>query len=456
MITEFLLAGALQFGYVKINKMIRESKYRDDIRAFKDLCLKHKLPYKIIETCHEEYGTKLIVSLKGDTFSTLEKHNDELQINTSSKVEIIQNENIKTATIYILKNKLNDIDNKFEPMVVKPSEVYIGLDNKFNPMIIDLNDYPHLICSGSTGVGKSEELKIIVANSIKFNKDNLLNIHICNVGHTGDFDDFIDCKQVKSFSQEYDEIQKQFEYILHTYDNRIETFRRYGVKNIKQFNNKFKNSPKKMPTIFLLIDEIASLYPNGEFDKNVAIKSELFNSLCDMGRRVRKAGIFLLVGIQRPSRQVFNPELKQNLNIKIGFNQNNTASSLVAMDNEKVAKIGRRNFLVEYGCEEHWARSLYIDDDMVKDIIKDSVVKNRQNLDDFNSFLKNNKTEKTKSTKAKNKPIASKKTKIINISDEVASGKVSKVKNVETLDNINYEVDNGKICIRMKERIKEA
>jgi|GEM_PF-1986852 len=456
MITEFLLAGALQFGYVKINKMIKELKYKEDYKAFNSLCTKYDLPYKIIEASQEDYGTKLVVSLKGGTFTSLEKHSDELQINTESKIEIIQNENIKTATIYILKNKLNDIDNKFEPVLVKPSEVYIGLDNKFNHMIIDLNDFPHLICSGSTGVGKSEELKLILANSIKSNKDNNLNIHICNVGHTGDFDDFINCKQVKSFSQEYKEIQKQFEYIIHTYDNRIETFRRYGVKNIKQFNKKFKNSPKKMPIVFLVIDEIASLYPNGEFDKEVAIKSELFNNLCDMGRRVRKAGIFLLVGIQRPSRQVFNPELKQNLNIKLGFNQNNTASSLVAMDNEKVAKIGRRNFLVEYGCEEHWARSLYIDDNIIKETIKDSVVKNRQTLDDFNSFLKNEKSEKPKNNKSKNKAIPSKKTKIINLSDEVATSKISKVKNVETINNVTYEVDNGKICLRIKEKVKEA
>ena len=467
MVSEFIIAGTGLAVYRACEKYYKNNKWKTkelkaDIKTFENVCTKNETQFYLLDGSITKYGTRFIASLKENDFEKLEKLKNKFEIGYKTDIEIEQNDNKCTATIDIIRNKLNDYENRYEPIEVKPYEVYIGETNKFDSMVLNMNDCPHLICSGSSGVGKSEELKLIMANSIHFNDETKLNIHICNVGNTGDFDDFINCKQVKSFTEKYEDIYKQFEDINHTYENRIETFRRYGCKNIKQYNYKFKNSVKKMPYVWLVIDEIASLYPSSSIDQYKEIKEELFNALCDMGRRFRKVGIFLVLGIQRPSKTVFNPELKMNINIKVAFNQNNTASSLVAIDSEKVAKIGRRKFLVEYDCEEHWSRSLYIDDNIIREIIKDSIVDNRTAMKDFNTFLNKPSKElkeEVKATKGKSKDkgkaIPSKVSKKI-VELEVATEEIkeskSRVKNIEVIEvkSSDYRVENGKILLNMR------
>ena len=478
MVAEFLIAGAGVYTYRKLEDYYNRNKWkakdlREDIKTFNEVCEKNEKDFYLLDGMNTDYGTKFIISLKDTEYSELEKLVSKLEIAFKTDIELEQNLNKCTATLDIFRSKLNDKDNKFIPTKVKPNEVYIGMTNRFDPMILDMNESTHMIVSGSTGVGKSEELKLITANSIHFNDDSKLNLHICNVGNTGDFDDFIDCKQVKSFTEKYEDISKQFEYLYALYDKRMEIFRKTKTKNIKNYNKAFEKKGKAFPYVWLIIDEIASLYPSSSIDKDKAVKEELFNALCDMGRRFRKVGIFLVLGIQRPSKTVFNPELKMNINIKVAFNQNNTASALVAVDSEKVAKIGKRKFLVEYDDVEHWSRSLYINDHIVKETIKPSIISNRQSQPDFNVFLKKLKQEesiddnksdtKPKDTKGKDKgkgkgkAVPSKVSKKI-VDLEVATEEIkeskSRVKNVSVEEINGHEVINGQICIKVRRRVE--
>lgn len=470
MITEFIIAAGLVGAYRGIEGYYKDNKWKtkdikEDIKTFNQVCAENEINFYLVDGRTTKYGTQLIVSLRYSDYEKLEKTIGKFEIAFETDIELEQNENKITATMDIMRNKQNDKHNKFKPVEVKPYEVYLGEDNKFNSLVINFNTTPHLICSGSSGSGKSEELKLILSNSIYYNNEDDLLIHICNVGNTGDFDDFINCKQVKSFTESYEDIYKQFQYINHIYDNRMDTFRRYKVKNIKQYNDKFGNTVKKMPYVLLVIDEIASLYPSSSIDKYKEIKEELFNCLCDMGRRFRKVGVNLVLGIQRPSKAVFNPELKQNIGVKISGNQNNNASSLVATDSDKVTKIGSRNFLVEYDCEEKYLRSLYITDNMINQYIKPSIIPNRQSQPDFNVFLKlkqqNEESTITETEDKDNKPKAKAKAKTTKKKDKVVELEVAPTESKETkvrkatVEEIDgYDIVNGHICIKIHRRVE--
>lgn len=451
MITEFLIAGA---GVGLYRCLEHRIKNRDFIRVRKDLDVfwrKQEVLYPIVDIEFTRYGLRLVVSLSQNTFTQLEKLQEKLEIWYGAEIEIERNENMKTATIYVLKVKLTD-KVVYEPYKTNSHELFLSLDNKFRPMVVDMYDSPHVIVHGSTGSGKSEIIKLILTNLLHFHNDKEINIHFCNIGNTEDFVDLVNCKQVKSYVSDINDIIKQFQYMLNLYLNRMELFRKHKVKNIKQYNNKFKNS--KMTDEYLVIDEIANLYPTNKNIPNYDEKVEAYNMLNELARLVRKAGIFLILGIQRSSIDVFDPSLKTNICTILGFNANNTASSLVAVDTTELAHIGKRKFLGLYDCNKVWSRSLYITDDIIKDYIANSVTPNRESQDDFNIFLKD-KPVKTKEDKKKNKAIKSeKKSKIINIKDkEVATGKVSRVKNVTTEVIDGYEIINDKICIRVKEKI---
>lgn len=459
MITEFVIAGALQYGYVKINKLIKESKYKEGIKGFYTIAKNGDLPFKVIDGSEEEYGYRLVISLKGDTYEKLEKCKELLEVEYGAEVELIQNDNYKTATMYILKNKLNDTDHKYKPIQCKPYEVFISLDNKFKPIIADMNEKPHILDTGATGTGKSQELKIMLCNLIHSNQNNEAEIYFSNISRTTDFRKFKNCKQVKGYVDNLDDSLKLFEYILRLFKKRMAIFEKYDCDDIKQYNKKCPE--KQMSYVYTVIDEYAQYFPEGESDPNYKIKVKCKFALKEIARLCRKAGLILVICVQRPDTTVLDPNTRSNLTTKVAFAQENGASSLTVCDSYELMNIPNRKFLYMSGHIRQWGRSLYIDDNIIKKVIKPSVIKNRQNQGDFNKFLKENTNNSAKSDEKvtkipKNKAIPSKKTKIVAINEEVATGKVSRIKNVEVINNADYIIENGKILERTQYKVEEA
>lgn len=458
MITEFLLAGALQFGYVKVNKMIKESKYKEATKGFYNIAQSGGLPFKVLDGSEEDYGYRLIISLKGDTYAKLEKCKELLEVEYGAEVELTQNENYKTATMYMLKNKLNDTDHKYKPIKLKPYEIFISLDSKFKPIIADMNEKPHILDTGATGTGKSQELKIMLCNLIYSNQNNEAEIYFSNISQTTDFRHFRNCKQVKGYVDTLDESLQLFEYILHLFKKRMSIFEKYDCDDIKQFNK--KNPDKQMSYIYTIIDEYAQYFPESENDPNYKIKVKCKFALKEIARLCRKAGLILMICVQRPDTTVLDPNTRSNLTTKIAFAQENGASSLTVCDTYELMNIPNRKFLYMSGHIRQWGRSLYIDDNIIKKIIKSNIIRDRQNQSDFNKFLKKEadiltKDNEKSSKVPKNKAIPSKKQKIVSINDEVATEKVNRTKNVEVIENIDYEIDGNKICLKIINKVGE-
>ncbi len=120
MITEFALAGGLVYGYNYVISTKRKVK-----KIIKDTLENNNLDYKIINIENTENGYKVIISLYGVGFEKLENAKDLLESSLGSYVEIQQNENIKTATIYVIEEKLTD-SYKYSSVTVKPYELFIG------------------------------------------------------------------------------------------------------------------------------------------------------------------------------------------------------------------------------------------------------------------------------------------------------------------------------------------
>lgn len=435
MFTEFAIAGALTYG---IDKIRNRNFYREE-KTFQKTCLLEDKSFLIINTWITQYGSKFLVSLKNKEYGDLEKLKEKLETNFSARVEMEQTERMDTAYVYVIKKRLNDYEFKFtEYKAVKPHEVYLGLDNKLEPITVNMNTFPHVLLSGATGSGKSELLRLMLSNLIANNTQRDIELYFSNISLSNDFYQFLNCKQVKSYVEKIEHSLLLFKHLNHIYEKRLCIFKKHDCLDIKEYNKKFKE--KRMSYCYLCIDEFADYFPNNKQEDDYILKTLCYNQLRHLVRKGRKTGIFLVVGIQRPDTSVLDPSLRSNLCTKICFYQNNEASSLTVCDTGELINIKEREMLILYGNKRIWSRSLYINKSIIYNTIKNSIMKDRQKQQDFNSFLKasnininsskpkidkTNETTKTKG-KAIDKPRAAKKV-------SKTTKKKTRVKNIEII-----------------------
>ncbi|KEH91604.1 cell division FtsK/SpoIIIE (plasmid) [Clostridium botulinum C/D str. BKT12695] len=381
MITEFTITAAGMYLYERVLKRVLY-KIRKEIN---NIFYKNNLEYNIINVEENQFGYTVIVSLNGIGYDKLDNLKDNIETCLSYNTYITQNDNLKTATIDIITERLSDT-TKFSPVTTKPYEFYCGLNLKFEHLKSDLTRFPHVLVSGQTSSGKTEIIRLCITNLIHNFSDRDINIYFSDLSDMCDYEIFKNCKQVKGYAKTIEESEQLFEHLMHIYKKRLSIFSSKSCKNIKEYNKSFNS--KRMSYIYLVLDEFADYFPQNQYEDDYKSKVKCYNILKHMVRKFRKSGIFLVIGIQRPDTTVLDPSLRSNLCTKIGFSQNTNSSSLVVCDTDELTNIENRKGLFMYGNTREWFKSLYIDDKLIKYYIKNSVVTDKK---DFNKFLENNK-----------------------------------------------------------------
>ncbi|MCD3217814.1 hypothetical protein G8S55_11355 [Clostridium botulinum C] len=377
MIVEFTITAAGMYLYERI---VKRDLYKIK-KEIDNIFYKNNLEYNIIDIEKNKFGYSVIISLNGFGFDKLEASNDLIETCLGYNTYITQNDNLKTATIDIIIEKLSDT-TKFSPVITKPYEFYCGLNLKFEHLKSDLTRFPHVLVSGQTGSGKTEIIRLAITNSIYNFSDRDINIYFSDLSDMCDFEIFKNCRQVKGYAKDIEESEQLFEHLMHIYKKRLSIFNSKSCKSIKEYNKVFNR--KRMNYIYLILDEFADYFPTSQLEKDYRSKVNCYNMLRHMVRKFRKAGIFLIIGIQRPDTTVLDPSLRSNLCTKIGFSQNTNSSSLVVCDTNELTNIPNREGLFMYGNVREWFKSLYVDDKLIKHYIKDSIIKDKK---DFNKFL---------------------------------------------------------------------
>lgn len=463
MISEFIIAGAGLSVYRACEKYYKNNKWKtkdlkEDIRRFNEVCKYKDNQFLLIDGASTKYGSKFITSLKNKSYKELEDLVESLEIEYKTDVEITRNDNKCTATIDIFKNKLDDLV-KYKPIELEPYELYISLSKKFELMTANMNDHTHMLLSGANGSGKSKELQIILTNLIYPNKKNV-EIYISNKTNSPDFREFLNCHQVRGYVDTMSDTVLMLEHIMLMFEKRLRIINSRSCDNILDYNKKNKN--KQMSYVYVVIDEFAQYFPDDKDEDEYNEKNKGKIMLKRMAEILRKTGIFLLISTQRPDTNSLSPSMKCNLRTKIAFAQENQASSLVVADDTSLVGIPNREFLYMFGSERIWCRSLFINTEIIRNSVKDSIIPNRQSKDDFNVFLKIAEQKKQeefkkegKDTKDKGKAIPSKVSKKI-IELEVATEEIkeskSRVKNIEVIEvkTNDYRVEDGKILLNMR------
>ena len=208
----------------------------------------------------------------------------------------------------------------------------LGRDIMGNVKYVEVNKTPHMLVAGATGSGKSvcinniilsilmrttpEEVKMVLVDpkKVEFNVYDGIP-HLLTPVVT-------DPKKASAALQK----------IVVMMDERYETFKNSGTKNIQTYNEYIDKELKKnpncglrhMPFILVIIDELADLM--------LVAAKEVEDSIMRITQLARAAGIHLIVATQRPSTDVITGIVKSNIPTRISFAVSSSIDSRTILD----------------------------------------------------------------------------------------------------------------------------
>ncbi|WP_296637182.1 DNA translocase FtsK [Polaribacter sp.] len=205
--------------------------------------------------------------------------------------------------------------------------------------VVDLAKMPHLLMAGATGQGKSVGLNAVLT-SLLYKK------HPAEVKFV-----LVDPKKVEltlfnKIERHYlaklpdseDAIITDTTKVVHTLnslciemDNRYDLLKSAMVRNIKEYNQKFKkrklnpnDGHQFLPYIVLVIDEFADLI--------MTAGKEVETPIARLAQLARAIGIHLIVATQRPSVNVITGIIKANFPARIAFRVTSKIDSRTILD----------------------------------------------------------------------------------------------------------------------------
>lgn len=241
--------------------------------------------------------------------------------------------------------------------------------------IADLAKLPHLLVAGATGMGKSVGLNTIIA-SLLYKK------HPAELKFV-----LIDPKRVElslysklehhylaslpgeeSIIKDTDKVVTVLNSLCIEMEHRLGLLEDAGVRNIKEYNDKFvarKLDPRThrfLPYIVLIIDEFADII--------LTAGREVENPVSRLAAVARAAGIHLIIATQRPTVNVITGGIKTNIPGRIAFRVNQGNDSKTILDqvgaNQLVTK---GDMLFSQNGTIDRVQCAYIDTDEVKAIV---------------------------------------------------------------------------------------
>jgi S-DNA-T family DNA segregation ATPase FtsK/SpoIIIE len=194
---------------------------------------------------------------------------------------------------------------------------------------------PHLLIAGSTGTGKSVGLNAMLTSLLyRATPDEVRMI-------------MIDPKRLELGM--YEEIPhllspvvvdpkkaaNALRWAVREMEERYKTLAAEGVRNIEQYNRNARNiiaergtadeeTPKPLPLIVVVIDELADLM--------MVASNEVEESIARLAQMARAVGIHLILATQRPSVDVITGLIKANLPSRISFRVSSKIDSRTILD----------------------------------------------------------------------------------------------------------------------------
>ena len=254
--------------------------------------------------------------------------------------------------------------------------IALGKNISNETFVVDLAKMPHLLMAGATGQGKSvglnavltsllykkhpAEVKFVLVDPKKveltlFNK--IERHYLAKLPDSGDAIITDNTKVINTLNSLCIEM-----------DNRYSLLKDAMVRNIKEYNEKFRhrklnpeNGHRFLPYIILVVDEFADLI--------MTAGKEVELPIARIAQLARAIGIHLIIATQRPSVNVITGMIKANFPARIAFRVTSKIDSRTILDSGGADQlIGRGDLLYTQGNEIVRVQCAFVDTPEVEKI----------------------------------------------------------------------------------------
>ena len=214
-----------------------------------------------------------------------------------------------------------------------PLTVALGRDIPGRPIYCDLAKMPHLMIAGSTGSGKSVCINSILTSILVHSSPEevrmilvdpkVVELSIYNgVPHL-----------IMPVITDPKKAAGALNWAVIEMQRRYKLFEEGQVRDIKSFNEKYKNNPEveHLPLVLFVIDELAELM--------MVASKEVETYISRLAALARAAGIHLLIATQRPSVDVITGVIKANIGSRIAFAVTSGVDSKTILDHVGAEKL---------------------------------------------------------------------------------------------------------------------
>jgi S-DNA-T family DNA segregation ATPase FtsK/SpoIIIE len=206
-----------------------------------------------------------------------------------------------------------------EKFINSPFTLPIAIGKKIDNehLIVDLASMPHLLMAGATGQGKSVGINAILVSLLYKKHPSQLKFILVDPKKVElSIYRLIEKHFLAKLPGEEEAIITDTKKVVHTLnalciemDNRYDLLKEAGVRNIKEYNEKFarrKLNPQKghqfLPFIVLVVDEFADLI--------MTAGKEIEMPIARLAQLARAVGIHLIIATQRPSVNIITGTIK--------------------------------------------------------------------------------------------------------------------------------------------------
>lgn len=247
--------------------------------------------------------------------------------------------------------------------------VALGKTISNETFVVDLAKMPHLLMAGATGQGKSvglnalltsllykkhpAEVKFVLVDPKKVELTLFNKIERHYLAKLPDSEEAIITDNTK--------VINTLNSLCIEMDNRYSLLKDAMVRNIKEYNEKFKqrklnpeNGHRFLPYIVLVVDEFADLI--------MTAGKEVETPIARLAQLARAIGIHLIIATQRPSVNVITGIIKANFPARVAFRVTSKIDSRTILDQQGADQlIGRGDLLYTQGNELVRVQCAFVD-----------------------------------------------------------------------------------------------
>lgn len=205
----------------------------------------------------------------------------------------------------------SEFANDVEP---EEEQLFIGMNKARERITLKLEDATHIMIAGETGSGKSVCTKQIMTRLMETSP--YLKIAINDLKGGVEFAEYVQSSENINVYDTRDEFVEFLEVIAdEVLEKRLDELKKQGVRGLAELPNEDRQN---MPRILIVMDEFAELLGGTKANSE---KAQHINEMADqarmhiskIARMGRSAGVHLIMATQRPSSNIMDMQIRDNL-----------------------------------------------------------------------------------------------------------------------------------------------